>query len=97
MQQGNFFQKYWLDIVCGFVVIVATARISIELPSLTANKYWVLVIFSVAVWLSCAYEITIKRCVQERISKKIILFKFIIIWVIPLLIGYGVSIICSRF
>lgn len=91
MQQGSLFQKYWLDIVCGFAVIVATARILIELPSLTANKYWMLVIFSIAVWLSCAYEITIKRCIQEGILKKIILFKFVVIWVIPLLIGYGIS------
>ena len=91
MQQDNLFHRYWLDIVCGFAVIVATARILIVLPSLATIRYWLLVIFSILVWFSCTYEITIKRCFQEGIAKKIILFKIIIIWVIPILIGYGIS------
>ena len=81
----------WITVLCFFIVIVATARIAIQLQTLSYERWWIMVVFSFFVWVACVYEITIKQAIITKIGNMEIIFKVILFWVSPLIFGWFIG------
>ena len=81
----------WVTVLCFFIVIVATARIVIQLQTLSYERWWIMVVFSFSIWAACAYEITIKQAILSKASKMQIIFKVILFWIVPLIFGWFIG------
>ena len=84
-------KKYWIEILCSLGVLFGVMGLTVEKPLSTGVSFYFWSIFLVTLWFSAVYEITVKRGINERLNKKIVLLNIIFFWVIPLLVGYVIG------
>lgn len=78
----------FINLICFFVIIVATVRVYIELPSLNDQfKYFLMIVFPLLVWGASAIEISIKPGLLAEKPKRKIFFDLFLFWLIPLIMG----------
>jgi len=85
---NTFLKNNWLDIVGALIVFCGTASVKLKLLSLSGIFWWILTIFFCALFISGIYEITVKVGVKEGHSKRKIILRIVLVWILPLLIGY---------
>jgi Na+/H+-dicarboxylate symporter len=91
MSQDNWLTNNWLNLVLFIVILFASWRVSILLPKLSELKQWILILFTVGVWCSAGYEISIKQSIKKMETAGKIFLKVIAFWVLPLFIGSGLG------
>ena len=91
MQLKLFRKNNWLKFVQFLIVLMATANARLRLPSLTGYVWWFAICFSIALYIACIYEIPIKIGINKGFSKGRITAEVIVVWIIPLFLGYYFS------
>lgn len=91
MHLKSFVKSHWLKIVQFLVVLIATANGRLRLPSLTGLLWWFIILFSIALYLSCIYEMPIKSGIKIGLTKGQIAREVIVVWIVPLFLGYYLS------
>ncbi len=56
-----------------------------------STRWWALAIFAYAVFFAGLIEITIKPSLREKRGLRKIALETIVIWVVPLIVGYGLG------
>ena len=84
-------KKNWINILLFFSVFIITILLKYKFSSLTGVIGWIGYLFYIGLLISGMYEITIKDGIKNKLSRNRIIIESIIIWLIPLSIGYIIT------
>lgn len=84
-------RKYWLNVLQFFGVLLFSISLRPEICSLSENAKWVAICFFVFLFLACIYELPIRIGIKERFSRKRITAEVMIVWIIPMVLGFWIS------
>ena len=54
-------------------------------------KWWISLFFFICLYLGGLYEIAVKEGKKNKLSNSHILIEILLIWILPLLLGYGLN------
>jgi hypothetical protein len=88
---SDFIKNNWLNIIGSFGIFVASGTITIKIYHISGLRWWLMIGFFSALWFSGLYEIVIRRRIRTDYPKKMILVETVLVWIVPLLLGYALG------
>ena len=85
---NKFFQNHWLHIILFFGVFITTMNTKLRMPQDPNRIGLAIIIFLLLLYIASIYEITIKIGIKKEFSQSKILSEIIIVWILPLVLGF---------
>ena len=86
-------KKYYINILQFFGVFLISSTARSKLPNYPKDIFdWSILCFLLALYFVSIYEIPIKHGIHDSFTNKRITLEVIIVWILPLLLGYLVTI-----
>lgn len=87
----NFPKMDLFNIISALGVFVLSSLVITKVSFSSELRRWIGIIFFCALYFSGIYEIPIKEGIKAGYTKNQIACEIVIVWVIPLMLGYGLS------
>lgn len=88
---GRLSRSNILNIVYAVGIFIMSWLVTTKLAQISGLRCWFGTVFFFALYFAGLYEIPVREGRKSGMSKNRIVYEVLVVWVIPLLLGYGIG------